>query len=257
MTYKELTKIIQAALNKEGENLVVDGVWGNKTQAAFDKYQIDFLKDNMTPPVIDIKQDYFEPVFVFHNDISFKNRGNYKTSSGKFKGLTVHYTVSGRSPASAKSVLKYLSSQGYMCMVMDENGHIHIPKGFDVMKHWGYHSGVSKWKGRSSVSDIFAGMEICCWGRNPPSSVPASEIRTVTTAQGYVVAGKYQKYTLAQEKHLINFILWAKANNSEFDIAQVAGHDELRKEAGKLGDKQDPGGSLSMTMPQLRKLVSG
>ena len=31
--------------------------------------------------------------------------------------------------------------------------------------------------------------------------------------------------------------------------------DELRKEAGKLGDKQDAGGSLSMTMPKLRATV--
>lgn len=67
--------------------------------------------------------------------------------------------------------------------------------------------------------------------------------------------GKYQQYTEAQEKSLINFILWAKSKNRTFDLDYITGHDELRKEAGKTGDKQDPGGSLSMPMQELRDLV--
>ena len=64
-----------------------------------------------------------------------------------------------------------------------------------------------------------------------------------------------QAFTEAQEKALINFILWAKSKNPNFSLDNVVGHDELRREAGKLGDKQDPGGSLSMPMPEFRKHV--
>lgn len=79
--------------------------------------------------------------------------------------------------------------------------------------------------------------------------------RTVKESDGYIVAGKYQAYTQAQENALINFILWAKSKNPEFDFDYIAGHDELRKEAGIKGDKQDPGGSLSMSMPKFRNLI--
>lgn len=258
MNQKQINKLIQNAMNKKGESLVVDGDYGPKTEAAASKYffEIEALKDDMTPiiphnpelPIIAVDT----PIFKVVKGVKYKDRGNYNTPSGMFSGLTVHYTVSGNAPT---GVVNWLAEQGYGCMVMDYDGVIYIPEDFDVFKSYGYHSGVSKWNGRSSVSDIFAGMEICCWGRNPPASVPENEIRTVTTEQGYVVAGRYQKYTEAQEKSLINFCLWAKKNNPEFIFDNVVGHDEIRREAGKLGDKQDPSGSLSMTMPQLRSLL--
>lgn len=188
------------------------------------------------------------PEFVVVKGVSFKNRGKYKTTSGMFKGLTVHYTVSGDSP---KGVIGWLAEQGYGCMTMGYDGKIYIPENFDPLTHWGYHSGVSSWKGFSSVSDRFAGMEICNWGLNSK----VGPYRTVTTKEGYIVAGKYQAYTPEQEAALINFCLWAKLNNKEFDFDFVAGHDELRKDAGKLGDKQDPGGSLSVPMPKFRELL--
>lgn len=208
--------------------------------------------DDMTPPIKlpEIKQ----PEFITVKGCKFNNRGHYETPSGMFEGLTIHYTVSNRTAASAQAVVRWLASQGYMCMVMDEDGKIYTPEGFDVLRHWGYHSGVSKWQGVSSVSNRFAGMEICCWGRNPDSSI--KDVRTVTTAQGYIVAGKYQMYTEKQVASLTNFILWALTVNKQFKIEKIAGHDELRKEAGKLGDKQDPGGSLPMPMAEYRKFLT-
>lgn len=257
MNIKEINIKIQEAMNKKGEGLVVDGVIGKKTLSAIGKYDfnIEAIKDDMTPIPSPVITGIKEPKFVVVTGVKFKDRGDYETPSGNFKGLTVHYACSGNSEKSARGVIEYLASQGFGCMAMDKDGIIYIPEGFDIFKTWGYHSGVSKWKGISSVSDRFAGMEICCWGRNPPATVPQNEKRTVTTSQGYVVAGTYQKYTPEQEASLINFILWAKSKNKEFDLDYIAGHDELRKEAGKLGDKQDPGGSLSMTMPALRALV--
>lgn len=192
-----------------------------------------------------------EPEFIKVPGVKFKERGQYKTPSGMFSGLTVHYTVSGRKAANARSVLKYLAGQNFGCMVMDEAGKIYIPENFDVLKSWNYHAGVSKWKGATSVSNIFAGMEICCWGKD-------SKEGPFRTSQGQqnIYPGIYQQYTEAQEIALVNFCLWAKQNNPEFKIENITGHDELRTEAGKPGMKTDPGASLSMTMPQLRELIS-
>lgn len=254
MNQKQINKLIQKAMNKKGESLVVDGSWGPKTEAAASKYffEVEALKDDMTPvmpekPEAPLSKET-EPIFKVVYGVKYKDRGNYNTDSGMFSGLTVHYTVSGNAPT---GVVNWLAEQGYGCMVMDYDGVIYIPEDFDVLKSWGYHSGVSKWNGRSSVSDVFAGMEICCWGKNSK----VGPIREVTTEQGYVVAGTYQQYTEAQEKSLINFCLWAKKQNPEFSFDNVVGHDELRREAGKPGDKQDPGGSLSITMPTLRELL--
>ena len=255
MNQKQINKLIQKAMNKKGESLVVDGSWGPKTEAAASKYffEVEALKDDMTPvvpidkPEVPLSKET-EPLFKVVKGVKYKDRGNYKTDSGMFSGLVVHYTVSGNAPT---GVVNWLASQGYGCMVMDYDGVIYIPEDFDFLKSWGYHAGVSKWNGRSSVSDIFCGLEICNWGLNSK----VGPFRTVTTEQGYVVAGTYQQYTEAQEKSLINFCLWAKKHNPEFSFDNVCSHDELRREAGHLGAKQDSGGSLSMPTFKLRELL--
>lgn len=260
MNQKQINKLIQKAMNKKGESLVVDGDYGPKTEAAARKYffEIEALKDDMTPVMPHFEEKPLsketEPIFKTVYGVKYRDRGNYNTPSGMFSGLTVHYTVSGNAPT---GVVNWLAEQGYGCMVMDYDGVIYIPEDFDVFKSWGYHAGVSKWNGRSSVSDVFAGLELCCWGLNPPASVPESQIRTgvATEENGYIVSGRYQKYTEAQEKSLINFCLWAKKHNPEFDFMNVVGHDLLRKEAGKIGQKQDPGFSLSMSIPELQSLL--
>lgn len=188
-----------------------------------------------------------EPKFVTVKGVKFPDRGAYKTAGGRFEGLVVHYTVSGRTASSARAVVSWLASQGYGCMVMDEDGIIYIPEGFDIFRDWGYHAGVSKWGSRSSVSSYFAGMEICCWGKNSKVG-PFRE----TKGEANMIPGKYQTYTQAQEDELTNFILWARTKNPEFKLENVVGHDELRTAAGKKGDKQDPGASLSVTMPAYR-----
>lgn len=258
MNQQEINKLIQEAMNKKGESLKVDGDFGPKTQAAANKYDfhIEAIKDDMTPiePIDTPEHEHFivtEPKFVTIRGVKFKDRGQYKTPTGKFSGLVVHYTVSGNSEKSAKGVVEWLAGQGYGCMVMDLNGVIYVPEGFDIMTDYGYHAGKSKWGDKTGVSDVFAGMEICCWGRNSK----VGPFREVTTDQGYVVAGKYQQYTEAQEDALINFCLWAKKHNPQFDLNNVCGHDEIRREIGLLGDKQDPSGSLSMTMPKLREYL--
>lgn len=191
-----------------------------------------------------------EPEFVVVKGARFSSN-QYQTPSKMFTGLVVHYTVSGRTAKNATGVVNYLESKGYGCMVMDEDGKIYIPEGFDVLRHWDDHAGVSKWGALSSLSKFFAGMEICCWGKDSKVG-PFRESK----GEANIVAGTYQQYSPAQEKALINFIMWARAKNPLFKLENVVGHDEVRAAAGKPGDKQDPGASLSMTMPELRKLLA-
>lgn len=201
----------------------------------------------------DFMKGITEPEFVVVKGVKFaKNR--YQTKSGKFEGLVVHYTVSGRTAASARAVVHWLASKNWGCMVMDEDGKIYIPEGFDIFEHWDDHAGKSKWRDRTSLSAYYAGMEICCWGRNPPASAkgPFRESK----GEENIIAGRYECVTPKQWESLINFILWALSKNPEFKIEKICGHDEARTAFGLHGDKQDPGASIPVTMPGMRKLVS-
>lgn len=79
----------------------------------------------------------------------------------------------------------------------------------------------------------------------------------ITQNKDNILAGAYLPYTKEQETALIEFLLWAKANNpTVFDFDYVLGHDEV---AGPKGigrwRKNDPGGALSMTMSEFRQLL--
>lgn len=188
---------------------------------------------------------YTMPEIVVVPGTRFKVRGQYRTPSKMARGLVVHYTVSGRKASNAKGVLRYLQSRGLGCPVMDEKGIIYIPENFDINRDYAYHAGPSTWEGKSGMSQYCIGMEICCWGSDKRGSG-----RRVVKDKDNVKAGSYQKYTKAQEESLLNFILWQVDTNPEFDVDWIVGHDEIAPSR-----KMDPGGSLSMTMPEFREMI--
>ncbi len=69
--------------------------------------------------------------------------------------------------------------------------------------------------------------------------------------------GWYHKYTAAQEESIIKTLLWYKWADptDRFSFDKVLGHDEACEQAGQPGRKNDPGGALSMTMPEFRELL--
>ena len=195
-------------------------------------------------------KNYTIPKIEVVPGVRYKSPGKFRTKSGKNKGVVVHYTVSGRSPKNAQGVVGYLAKEGLGCMVMDENGTIHIPQGFDIDETVAYHAGKSEWKGSTSISMLCAGMEICGWGKDSKVGPYRS-----SESKANIKKGKYQTYTEAQEKALINYCLWQLDVNPEFSIDWIVGHDEIAPSR-----KSDPGASLSMTMPELRakiKLLAG
>ena len=180
------------------------------------------------------------------------SRGTY--TDGYPKGAVIHFTAGRRN--GLESALNYQVDQGYLYFVIDEDGNIGQNFSLDS---WGYHAGKSSYQGLSgSVSDDLVGIEVQCAGKLTKqgdsfrtwfgTTVPESEVRTIPSKKDNQQQGHYEKYTEAQENALTTLILWLHKNNPEvFKLNFVVGHDEVSP-----GRKNDPGGSLSMTMPQYR-----
>ena len=129
------------------------------------------------------------------------------------------------------------------------------------INEWGDHCGESSWPGLGDwLSRRLVGIEIACSGllTQTPSGfqtwfhtpVADEQVRVVPKRDNQV-AGAYQVYTAAQEVSLFNLLRWLHANgNGIFSYDRVLGHDEVSP-----GRKQDPGGSLQVTMPEYRAFL--
>ena len=184
-----------------------------------------------------------------------KTRGKYH--KGSPEGLMVHYAVSGRTWGDG--AIRYGRDQGYVFLSVTGDGKTYQGHHID---EWGYHAGTSKWKDWYSCSERVVGVEVNCWGKltkrgdsyySGSRKIPSDQVRWFG-GNDLQIPGYYQIFTKEQEKALIDICMWLKARNPDvFDFDNVCGHDEVRTLAGKRGDKQDPGGSLSMSMPDFRE----
>jgi N-acetyl-anhydromuramyl-L-alanine amidase AmpD len=172
-------------------------------------------------------------------------------------GAVVHFTA-GRSlkgDADALNAVRLGVSNGFCYFAISNDGTVFQSFPLD---RWGYHCGASSWPSLgTSLSNKLVGIEICCAGKLSPSgeswfgeSYPESSQRQSLNVAN-IEAGNYHRYTPAQEKSLIELLMWLKLNNpGVFQIDNALGHDEISPKR-----KNDPGASLSMTMPELRKLL--
>ncbi len=193
--------------------------------------------------------------------VKVETHGNYLTDNGQARGLVVHYTA-GRfrnGGEDAANTLSDLAKRGFGCLVMDVNGVIYKADNQKI-DEIAWHAGKSGWLGATGLSRYCFGMEICnagrlsqdkdTWGQaNWGEKIAKKDVRTVTEHANQR-AGLYHQFTKAQERSLINFILWQLDTNPDFDLDWVIGHDECAPER-----KTDPGGSLSMTMPAFRTML--
>lgn len=193
----------------------------------------------------------WQPRVVTVKGVKFANRGRFKTPNGEPDGAVIHFTVSPNSPKSAEGVVRYLASKGLGCPVVDAYGTIYVPEGFDWERDIGYHAGVSEWRGKKSVSNTKIGFELCGWGSDTKGkNLPADQIRRGPSNSGDKTEYNYQKYTPEQEEFLFNVMPYLKAKYpNTFKYDEVCGHDEC---ATPKGRKNDPGQSLSMSMPDFR-----
>lgn len=185
---------------------------------------------------------------------SLPTKGRYE--KGHPRGAVIHFTAG----AYGLSELDLARQLGYTYFLIDEHGGIH--QGFPLDR-WGSHAGKSEWKplGPGNVSKHLVGIEVDCAGKLSfdmhgnfytwwKKLVPYEDVRVVVGNDNQV-SGCYQAFKIAQEEALTKLILWLKSNQEEaFDFDLVLGHDEVSP-----GRKNDPGGSLSMTMPAYRRFL--
>lgn len=177
------------------------------------------------------------------------------------RGAIVHYTAACHG---GPDEITYGRKMGYAYMVIDRAGVVYQAHPFT---RWGYHAGESAWAPLGTgVSRSLVGIEVESWGlltataEGPRSwagtPVPQSEARLLAPARDNQHPGMYHAYTAEQERSLGQLLMWLKNNAPDiFDFDLVLGHDEVAPNR-----KEDPGGALSMTMPDLRskmKLIYG
>ncbi|MEQ1695118.1 MAG: trypsin-like peptidase domain-containing protein [Hyphomicrobiaceae bacterium] len=198
--------------------------------------------------------------------IAMPSQGSF--ANGWPRGAIVHFTAgrSIRGDADAEATMRYGANQGHFYFCISATGRVYQP---GLLSRWGSHAGSSSWPGLGSrVSQYLAGIEICNAGSlkqtakgfepewNKPGAsantyFAAEDVRHVAKRDNILSPGVFHKYTAAQEASLIELLLWLQARQPRiFSLDLVLGHDEVSPRR-----KDDPGGSLSCTMPELRALL--
>lgn len=208
------------------------------------------------------KQDKYPSAIQNPDGLKMKTHGTY--DKGYPEGLCLHFTdgYSAKGEEDAMNTLAGGINDGYAYFVNDRNGVIYQTY---PISEWGYHCGVSSWPNLgSSLNNKIIGIESCGMGQVALRSdgsygskeVPSmkeywtkDDVRAVK-APPYVNAGTYLKFSPAQERSLVEFILWlaVQSGMGEAFIDNVVGHDEIAPDR-----RDDPGGSLSMPASDFRK----
>lgn len=193
--------------------------------------------------------------FATHLPKSGHTVGTYP--KGYPEGLVIH-TTDGNPHQKGEDGIDFQLESAMLYLFMDKDGGIFQNFPLD---HYGSHAGHSHWEGiGDAVSRHLLGIEVACagllspdgspdWNRGHP--LPVDEIREFTHDHANIYHGKYNRMTDAQEESMDALITWLYHNNPDvFNLDFVLGHDEV---ATPHGRKTDPGGSLSVTMPEYRE----
>jgi N-acetyl-anhydromuramyl-L-alanine amidase AmpD len=222
--------------------------------------EINPLKER--PDRKDIGQDWI-PWATIHKD-EMKTLGKYK--NGWCRGAIIHFTAGARP---GQGTIDYGRKMGYCFLLIDGLGRLHQAH---PISRWGWHAGASAYPGlNGAVSDELIGIEIACAGKVEKVMVNGEvkykawfhkkeseyfgpdDVRFVE-AKDNMIKGYYQRYTKEQEETLKHLILWLKDNDpsNTFSFDFVLGHDSVCSPKGR---KTDPGGSLSMSIPEYQKYL--
>jgi len=173
------------------------------------------------------------------------------------EGLIVHYTAGQQTtdPSGAIGMANDSEHAPYAYWVLASDGTIYKTH---ELNRWGYHCGTYHHR-------THLGIEIMCPGKlvkvgenfypwynldrtgNPKGNPWPSDRVRYFGGNDVQTKGFYAKYTDEQEKALVGLVQYLKDNCKNFSINNVLGHDEILPDY-----KDDPGGSLSMSMTDFR-----
>ena len=189
--------------------------------------------DNSEPTISTRLRDMYpnaqhrEDMNLFHSPYKFKFDSSHY--------FIVHFTAGWRN-RKFKDFAKRFLEKGLNTMYLDESGILWQQAHGD---RCGYHTGSKSYVNGKNISKKCAGVEIACGGKLKNGktwfnqTINTSDKRSVTTDQGYVIAGDYQKFTSLQEKELARLLKWVISKG--LPPENILGHDEIRKR----GEKKD------------------
>jgi N-acetylmuramoyl-L-alanine amidase len=187
-----------------------------------------------------------------------------KYSHGWPEGIIYHHTAGHPDPY---GTIEYLWTR-YPCLVVDRDGNLYQCFPLD---EWGYHSGTPHHRYCVGVEVIGAGLlepvniggvtKYAPWFAldqdtgvltHPGLCLDQSECRHIG-GNNIRTEGWYQKFTPEQEQTVEKLCLYLKKQRPDiFSFDKIKGHDEAVAEDGDPYCKNDPGGSLSITMDEFR-----
>jgi N-acetyl-anhydromuramyl-L-alanine amidase AmpD len=221
----------------------------------------------------DVDASLFYPAAIKSPGAMMRTRGKYK--DGFPVGAVVHST-DGRPNDGKDSAAAALKENLYAYFVIGRAGAVFQ---YFPLDSWGHHAGVTAHPVlEKNLSEKLVGIEIVSAGKlkkiddnrfrpwynekNPKlkDDFTSAEVNYRDEVGkpnefGYQKAGHYHKFTQEQETALLDLLNWLKQTNpSVFKYANVVGHDEIAVDDDYKthGRKSDPGGSLSITVAQLR-----
>lgn len=190
--------------------------------------------------------NYMIPFAESVDGVTLPTKGQYK--SGMPEGIIIHYTA-GRFTWSARDFMSWMRSQGYATLYIDGKGRLWQNHDLD---RWGNHAGTSKCPvtGRASVSRYYIGIEVACPGlvdKNGKAWFGKTYDYNEFSSQGNIQGGNYVSFK-EQQHHMLTKTCVHLMNEFSIPETMVFGHDEISPNR-----KQDPGGSLGVTMETYRK----
>jgi N-acetyl-anhydromuramyl-L-alanine amidase AmpD len=231
---------VQKYLSLYGYDLIVDGVFGKKTERSLKAFQKKFglVVDGIAGPKTMIaleaaqkrtaKEDKSPSVSKDYGDIKVETGYHlppeqYIRQKHKKTQIFIHFTASG---PIAKSVINYWDSNSErVAAPFVINGRDGVNDGLIHQcfnpDHWGFHLGIKGTNGRLDKASV--GIEICNWGRlDKKGDKFYSWTKTEVSSDEVYELDKewrgrkyYQKYSDRQIEELEKLILWIV---KEYDI---------------------------------------
>lgn len=166
-------------------------------------------------------------------------------------GITIHYSAD----RNLNSVLSWIQKEklGYHCII-DSDGEIYQICPFDKRVN---HAGNSLWNdkspNRNHIAICLMSFGLLTKSKNKYLSWNNVEINPINVALRNDLNGNqhlWDKATDIQESSLLNILSWLVSYGINPD--EICGHDECCIPKGR---KIDPGGIISLTLDQIRKLL--